>query len=285
MVALRYNNRKKTSAKFAITNEGKIVRTYTERREVAIDSDLNEFEVGLLLAYVPGQNHSFDLNAVLVDMSLERQETTTPWCLWDLVLNYSTEGPPLGENSTDPTMQRVLRTWQTSEQTLHIVKDRNGDAILNAAGMPFEGGIPVSVELPTLVYTRNESTFSGAIATAYANSLNKYAFSGAEPGTLKLKISADEKHEGEYDYWVVRYEMAYFPLGWQPKPVNAGLYQLIDDELVVCRDRDRNPVSSPVPLYEEGEQIPIEDATDDLNYVDVYFFNEMDFEDLGLVEV
>lgn len=276
--------RKSGSAKFSMNNEGKIIRTYSQPLLVESTLDLDEYQLGLALGYQPGQSHPTDPFATLRDMSVDRIDTTVPYVKFDIVLNYSTDGPAPQNNSEDPTQQRVKKQWQTTEQTIYIVRDKNGDPIVNAADQPFEGGVPVAVALPTLVYERNESSFSGAIMTAYANSLNRYSFSGAAPKTLRLKISATEEFEGTFEYWKVRYEMAYQPDGWQPRPVNAGLYQLVSGELVRCRDRDRQEVTQPVPLNEDGSQVDISDLPDGLNYTDVNFYPLVDFSGLGLSE-
>lgn len=287
-MALSTPERLPETAKFAMTNEGKVIRTYSSPARVKSTDDLDLFQLGIALGYLPGQPHPTDPEATLRDMSLERTETIAP-CVWyTYTLNYSTEAPApaaTGETPTaDPTKQRVKRRWTTSEQTLYEIRDINGDLILNAAQQPFDGGVPISIALPTLTYVRNESTFDGSVMVQYANALNKYAFSGAEPETLRLKISADEMFEGNYQYWAVHYEMAYNPKGWQPQPCNAGLYQRVDGELVKCMDRDLQPVSSPVPLDEDGVQIPLSGLPDDVNYVKVDLYPLIDFSDLGLEE-
>lgn len=284
MVSLIENSRVTSSADFGISSEGKVIRQYTENRLVRVDTELSEYEVGLLLGYLPGQIHTKDLDAVLKSMKLNRRESRAPNCIWDLSLQFSTEGFASADDSADPTMQRVKRSWTTSEQTIHTFRDRNGDIIVNAADQPFDGGIPVVVEMPTLTYERNEFGFNGVLATAYANSLNQFSYSGAAPETLKLKISATEQHDWKVPYWNVKYEMAYYEPGWQPKVVNAGLFQLVGGELVRCRDRDRQDVTSPVPLDEDGLQIPQDELPDAVNYVDVDWHPVMNFADLGLPE-
>lgn len=275
------NERTGEKSKYSITSEGKVVRAYTHTRRVKTDVDYDTAEVSRLLGYTVGQPFSSDSASLLLGMDIDRKVTKSRW-YYDVTLSYTTECPAPENDSEDPTQQRVKREWQTSEQTLYIVKDRDGNLIVNKAKQPFDGGIPVTVELPTLVYERNESSFNGSTATLYANSLNRYAFSGADKETLKLKISAVENFQGKYIFWAVKYEMAYFPLGWQPQPINAGLMQLVSSKLVPCWDRNRQPVTSPVPLDKNGLQIPPEDLPGAANFIKVNHFPLIDFSSLGL---
>ena len=278
------------TSKFSIDNTAKIVRTYQQKRLVTSPNAGYNWEVAQALNYSPGEQHPSDTAATLRDMDIERQftrevdGTVTPSVAWDLTLNYSTETTTQYEASEDPTMARPIRSWSTTSQSLYAIKDRDGDLIVNAANQPFDGGIPVTLEMPTLVIERNEYGFNGALATQYANALNSDTFSGAAPETLRLKITAQEKNQGQYNYWTVRYEMAYYWLGWQPLPVNAGLKQLKSGVLVDCLDANKNPVSSPVPLDTAGLQVPIGSLPSGANFIKVLYYRTMPFGSLGLPE-
>ncbi len=268
-------------ATFTTNNQGKIVRNYNHRRLVVTGSLGNSVELFNALNYTLGQPFSNDQWAVLTDWSASIDVSSGKY-KWDLDLEFSTEGTPTYANSIDPTRQRIIRTWQTSEQTLFIVRDRNRDLIVNSANQPYDGGIPVTVELPVLTYEFNQFNFSGATATSYSSALNSDMFSGAAPETLKLKISSNETSEGQYSYWKTRYEMAYFPLTWQPQPVNAGLYQLISGQLTRCKDRDRQDATAPMPLDDNGLQIPVASLPDAAFVNKVEYFPTMPFGNLGM---
>lgn len=269
--------------KASLTSEGRKVREYTERRLVCSDVELNVFQLGSALGYLLGDGYHIDDAALLLDFDIDRRLTIEPYCAWDVGLRWSTVAPPKKEDDDNPLNERVKRFWSTSEHTLYVYKDRNGDMIVNSAKQPFEGGVPITVKLPTMVYERNEASFSGAFATQWANSLNQYAYSGAEPKTLKLDISGEEAFQGDYVFWKVRYEMAYFPLGWQPLPLDAGLNQVVSGELTPCLDVHLQPVTSPVPLS-GGVQIDIADLPEAAQFIEVDIFPLQRFQDLGLAE-
>ena len=274
----------KRTARVTLSDEGKIGREYNEQRLVKSTVELSEYALGTQLGYLLGSGYPTDYRARLVDYSIDRHMTKAPNCAWDVSLRYSTLAPPTVNNSDDPTQQRVKRSWQTSEHTMYTFKDRNGKMIKNSAKQPFDGGVPVTLELPTLVYERNESTFNGTWATQWSNSINQYTYSGASPKTLKLKISATEQFEGDYHFWSVRYEMAYLPIGWQPQPLNAGLTQLVSDNLVACYDSNKVEVSSPVPLDSAGKQIEQASLPDAAYFIEVDWFPQTNFSGLGLQE-
>ena len=270
------------SSKFSINSQGKVVRTYTHKRLIQSPDEGFNWDLAAALHYSPGQPHSSDPRAKLWEMDLDRHKTREPCNAWDLTLTFSTECPAAYNNSEDPTQQRVKRAWSTTEHTLYAVKDRNNKLICNLAGQPFDGGVPVAIELPTLVCERNESDFDGGAMAAMANSLNSDSYSGADPETLKLKISATEHNESDFHYWAVRYEMVYFLLGWQPQPANAGLYQLVNNKLTRCKDKDQQDVTAPVPLDLSGKQIPVASLPAAANFIHVDFFPLMAYASLNL---
>ena len=268
-------------ASFSTNNQGKIVRNYNHKRLVVTDSLMNSVELWNQLGYTLGQTYSNDDWAVLTNWDASIDVSSGKF-KWDIDLQFSTEGTPTFENSIDPTKQRIVRTWQTVEQTMYIVRDREKAMIVNTANQPYDGGIPVTIELPTLTYEFNQFNFSGSTGTQYANSLNSDTFSGAEPETLKLKIGAKETYEGQYRFWAMRYEMSYFPFGWQPQPINAGLYQLVSGKLTRCKDRDNQDATSPMPLDHNGKQIAIASLPDAAFVNKIDFYPTMPYGNLGM---
>ena len=282
------NGWKSSKAKATLSNDGRIGREYNIQRLVIADTEYSDYQLGTLLqnnyGYVLGSHHDEDSRALLANFEVDRLPTIAPNCSWTVNLVYSTFAPPTNNNSDDPLQARVKRSWQTSEHTMYVYKDRLGNMIVNKANQPFDGGIPVTVELPTLVYERNEASFNGAWATAWSNSINQFTYSGAAPKTLKLKISAQETYEGDYHYWPVRYEMSYLPIGWQPLPLNAGLLQIKSSKLVPCLDKQLQPVTAPVPLDSAGKQIALASLPSGASFIEVDWFPQQSFQALGLSE-
>jgi len=276
------------SSKFNIDSAGKVIRAYTRKYITSSIDEGSNWDLAQGLNYSPGDPHPSDPEALLIDIGIDRRmtkagtnELTGPWNWWDVSLDYSTDAPQQENNSTDPSLARVLRGWTTSEQTLYAIRDRLGNVIVNAANQPFDGGVPVTIEMPTLKFVRNE-LIPPNIA-GLANKLNSDTYAGAAPETLKLKVSSEETFGGGWQYWATTYEMTYYALGWQPQPVNAGLMQLKGGALVPCLDRDKNKVTSPVPLDVNGLQVPIASLPGGANFIQIDIYPTMAFSSLGLL--
>lgn len=279
--------------KVSVTTDGKIVRTHTKSGLVRPGEDVSTNDVAGNLGLLPGQVSLDDTAATLRDIEVTRKETKGNQAAFDVTLNYSTDAPQPDTNDEDPVNQKVKRSQGTSEITLYIVKDRNGDAIVNAANQPPAGGVPVAMEVPTFVYEKNVKTYDRTFVSSWMNSLNDDTFNGCPAETLKLKITADEQWQGKHHFWAMRFEMAFNPLGWQPSFVNAGLVQLttLAEGWIkpILDPHTLQPVTEPWPLYpvghaDEGEALPANYDPDDINFIDVDHFNLKDFAELGLQE-
>ena len=83
----------------------------------------------------------------------------------------------------------------------------------------------------------------------------------AAPGTLRVRITASEQWSGDAAYWACSYVFRYNPNGWQPKILEAGLYQLDGTgEKIPCTEKGASPydsqqVTHPVPIDANGLQI------------------------------
>lgn len=135
-------------------------------------------------------------------------------------------------NGSDPTDLDPIYDWGVETITRHTTKDRNDKSRLNAAGDPFE---PREVEdyVNFLTVERCELTFNLAVAGAYNNSVNSDSFYGADPGTMRVKITPKQQFRNGIEYFKVRYEFHYKPQGWQGRELQQGLYQLVDSDVEV----------------------------------------------------
>jgi hypothetical protein len=274
-----------------LQQDGRIVRTHRRMYRCTHDFVVSNLQVLALLGVAQGDTHPDDPLATLVSAPVKRKDviaTGGARPMWEVTLNYSTDAPAIvSQNSDDPTQLRVKRWWSTTEEQRYIIKDRNGLLIVNTAKVPPAGGIPVNIELPVLVYERNEADFSGATATLWSGSINISAFSGAAPKTLKLKVTGEEQYEAKSHFWRVRYEMVYDENGWNPRWVNAGTHEWdpINQKLIPCLDELLQPVTEPVPLDSMGQQIDPSLLPDAAIINEVDYRRLREFQLLGLSEV
>ena len=203
---------------------------------------------------------------------------------WDCEIEYSTDTPP---GVYDPVLAPVKRKVFTNETSRSIFRDKNGDLITDAAGMPFDGGIPVQHHMPTITWQRNElgATFNTANFLALSGTVNSGSFAGCDPGTLLLVATAEEVFAGKFHYWNCQYTITWNDQGWKPQVVNAGLWELDTTGGSPKLKRiiiNGEPAQDPQPLTTGGVMVPFADRPADCNWITVEYRGEMDFEDLNL---
>ncbi|WP_010586412.1 hypothetical protein [Schlesneria paludicola] len=271
---------------YDVTSEGRLVKTYKRKYRCSNPGGyLNLDEVIVELNILPGNAHPEFPNALVRKISNERMFHQDPYYDWEVGVEYSTETPKFAE---DPTERPVKRRVFTTETQRSIFQDRNGKLILDAAGCPFDGGVQVNHHQPTIVWQRNESndTFNLAQFLALSGCINSDPFAGCDPETLLLVATSDETFESNYHYWASTYTIIYNELGWQPQPVNAGLWQR-DGTNLVRITMDGEPVQDPQPLYAAssgtpGKVIPLSARPAACNFIKVDHASAIAFSSLSL---
>lgn len=176
------------------------------------------------------------------------------------------------KHKEDVTLERPDVSWEDEEYEKVADKDINGDAILNAAGDRYEEPVTFSDSRPVLKHSRNEQFFDQLQAYRYNRSINSDTFYGAAPGTMRVKITAQQMWRDDIEYWRVTYLFRYNPDGWQPEVLEQGLYQKSDIGTpgspvylkTPCTVKgksvnDSDPVSYSVPIDADGKQIDPDD--------------------------
>lgn len=276
---------------------GRITSNYTRTYLYKTDVGTRPTDAAIVtdIGIDPGSPHPGDSNATChrVEIGPGPERTRPPHLAYLVKVDWSTLAPLPNTVSTDPTTMRTQWSIAPNIQQRAIIRDSSGSLILNAAKQPFDGGIPVAVRLGTAVAKRNVTASGYNQNTVMANSgkVNSATYLGAPAGTLQVDISATEKFEGGYHYWEETYTFSYDPLGWQPRPLNAGYHLLRDGKVERIRNKDVEPttlidpagyVQEPQPLLTSGAIVPIADRPTLCNFVTVSYFGTMDFSTFGL---
>lgn len=148
--------------------------------------------------------------------------------------------------------------WSSTPIKIAAVKDIDGKAILNKAGDRYDPPLEVNLYLPTVTIERVEYSYSPAGALTYVGALNSDPFAGVGPRYAMLTVydGTNFVHTDElgnqFIYWNVSYEIIFNPLGWDPEVLEQGYYELVDGDRRRMQDDDKQPLSEPFVLNEDG---------------------------------
>lgn len=184
--------------------------------------------------------------------------------IWEVACEYKTpETQDEDQQDEDPLERDPEIEWSFAQFEEAVEKDRNGSALLNMLGRPFEG-VTRDAARAVVTITRYEESFSAATALQYANVVNMDDFIGAQPGQALMKpIRAKQIIETRTDengepvkryYWQVTYEIHFKldPNGWKADLLEADVYERLDVEgqlqLVRIKDAEKNEITEPLAL-------------------------------------
>lgn len=287
------------SGKSEVQSDGRCVSTYMNKYLVRTDSPvfLEIPVVAASIGIVRGSPFGADPNAICQSAEITPISVMTkpPFLAYYATYIFSTAATLPQDNDDDPTTTRTLWSVSPQIQSRYVIRDRNGKLIVNTAGSPFDGGIPVDVRLGSVTATRRVDAAGYNMSGVLANSgkLNSATYLGGAPGTVQVDISAAEKYEGAYHFWDETYTFSYDPAGWQPKPISAGFFQKVDGVLQRITNGDvgdttdehkDEPVQEPEPLVQSGAIAPPSGRPNNCVFVTVDYFDDtsLDFNDFNL---
>lgn len=291
-----------------IQSDGRIVNTYKRTYQYRTDAPVRPTESDIIadIGIVPGSPYDNDVTATANKVTIGPGPVMTrpPYLCYHVGITWATNSPNPAENSTDPTTRRTLWSIKANVEPTNVIKDKNGKLIVNAAGQPFEGGVPTNIRYGVAVARRNvdATAYDKSTVMAHSGKVNSVKFLGGDPGTVQVDIEAEERFEGSSHFWAETYTFSYRKYGWQPKPANAGFFKLVDHgfanmvvEPIYIGDlsdpptNDRTKVQEPEPLYDadgdgyiKGSVVPYHRRPDDCTFVTVDFYDTMDFNSFGL---
>ncbi len=279
-----------------IEGDARIVANYSRTFRLITDSvtRLTEFAIKSAIGISIGSPYPNDWFATCGSITIGPgpEMTRPPNLAYHVKYTWSTKAVFPNTYETDPSLVRTRWSLKPSIQTRYVIRDRNSVMILNAAGQPFDGGIPVDVRLGQAVARKYKPSIGYNQNDALANSgkLNSLTFLGGAPKTVQVDIESTEHFEGGYHFWEDQATFAYDPLGWQPKPMNAGFFQKKAGIVERIRNRDVDPattvdpdglVQEPEPLLTTGAIVPLGSRPASCNFIEVDAYETIDMNTLG----
>lgn len=284
------------SGKSEVQSNGRCISTYMRKYLVRTDSATFVEEPGVAAAVgiTRGSPLGTDTNAICrsAEITPGPVPTRVPFLAYYATYEFATNVTLPEDDDDDPTTTRTIWSIAPQIQSQYVTQDRNDELIVNTAGTPFDGGIPVDVRLGSVTARRNLDASGYDKSTVLANSgkLNSSTFLGGAAGTVQVDISAVEKYEGAFHFWEETYTFSYNPRGHQPKPANVGFFEKVSStevrritngDLGDTNDPEA-PVQEPEPLDGDGVLVPIADRPANCVFVTVDYFATMDFSTFGL---
>jgi len=281
-----------------------LMREHT--REFVAQSTANERSWAVAQASgvpVIGDSHPEDAASLCVDVAVSPGGDPS---VWGVQCKYTNDLPDADIADDDATSSQQPGTpassssgsqesWSFEEHSRYVGQDRDDKPILNTAGDRYEDPVEIVDCFPTLTISKNKASFDVSDAYLYNNAVNSDTFRGAEPGTLRVKITATQQFANDEHFWATTYTFRYNPNGWQPTILEAGLYQLayikmaeVDHTpctVVGKAPFDSEPVDHPVPLDDRGKQIDptrLSDIPSPALYTTWNVLEELPYSNLGV---
>jgi len=289
------------SGESEVQQDGRCVSRYTRKYLVRTDAATfqTESQVATAVGINRGSALAADPNAICHKATVGPGPAMTraPYLAYFATYEWATNATLPDTVNDDPTTRRTLTSISPTIQSTYITDYMDGTTrtvILDSAGQPFDGGIPVDVRMGTVTKTRNKDAagYNQNNVLANCGKLNSVTYLGGLPGTVQVDISSSETYEGAFHFWKETFTFNYKRSGWQPKPLQAGFYHLVggEPERILNSDikpgGDSNECPEPQPLDDNGVIVsptPANTRPTRCKFkTDIVYFESMDFSTFSL---
>jgi len=221
------------NAVFTAEEHGLIHRNYVTSYVITSDDGTDDegdvYETSGLPAWSSGfvgDNGRTDSGAIVNRRRIvDHDETRKLWIVeveWDSATDQQSGSNSSGSDSPEDWSPEI--EWDSEPHEFYPTADRTGLLITNSADDPFTDPAPVqTVYLPTLRYSRWQTSFSSATQLAGSGRVNSDPFLGWGPGTALVGgIKATSEFIGGVQFWWVTYPIKFNPAGWAWKTFDRG---------------------------------------------------------------
>lgn len=196
-----------------------------------------------------GDQHDEDSQAYCFEVSIAQKSA---WKVWTYTAQYSTDK----ELNRNPLYDPAVITWDGENFEEVAFQDRNGDAILNSAGDPFENlmrersrRIATVVKnvlgVPSWVIEQENAVNSAAFV------LDGYVIAAGLAMLAQPSIS-EWKKRNTYDFRTITFQIKLNRDGWSLKPLDAGFSYIAGGQKRRAVNPDGTDPTTPICLNGSG---------------------------------
>ena len=185
----------------------------------------------------------------------------------------SGSAPEPGEQEENPLNRPPV--WRCSFQTTQKVAEKTfaGNAILNAAGLPFDPPLMRDVSYPVITLTRNQA--NPPDERLLQDAVNDAEWCGRPERSVRVTgLEYGPKYENGTAFFEVTYQLSIKYPNWDFEVLNAGYTELSGGAWVAITDANGRPPTEPVPLDVAGAKL---DPDDDPTFLTFRIYPERDF--------
>jgi len=184
---------------------------------------------------------------------------------FNVKVNYSTRPNVSSTQEDDPLDEPAVYSWSDAASTEPVDEDADGNALVNAAGEPFDPPLTKDFEDPVLTITRNQASFDPDVKLDYGNSVCAEVFWGAAIGRARMTSIKGDEQAGSPAYWTCVYVIQFRFLtatdtpaskAWYWRVLNHGFrYIGSGSKTYAFLDTNGQPLSQPSLLAADGSPL------------------------------
>lgn len=162
--------------------------------------------------------------------------------------------------STNPLTRPVQYRLDHEHWTRVVEKDKDGVALKNSAGVPFDTGVETDDSFLVLVAEKNFATLQEIINLnlSFAWKVNTGIFKGgaARSWLCRPIICSDIQTENNISFFRATFHTVYNPELWDVPILDKGFSELNGGVLRDILDKNKQPITEPWPLNGAGVKLP-----------------------------
>jgi len=252
-------------------------REYTRMFEVRTDDNADDATVAGGTVLLPRNGSAYPTDAFALVVRIRPDQDSGDPTLWKVACDYSTEMPVAqgresqGINAATGASEATASggdpaTRQNSplnrppvykvshEQTTEIVEaDKDGNAILNSAGDPYDPPLEDEVSYAVVTVTKNLAVVQFDWLEQFVDSVNSVIWNGRAVRTCRMMaIEYEAATENGVTFWRVTFRVKIRPKKWDRKVIDRGFRETVTGSANKALQDPKTGAFSAEPILLDG---------------------------------